>query len=548
MEKLGKLISKKIIYLSKAKWVLPGAFILVIFIITSNLLLLYAHTPYNSDDAALMVMTKFFHFRMLPSWMPPDIFFLKAPFNTLSQLVLGHTSAALFLSAWLALLVGILLFGFTLYKIVKDEKIIVNRLHLALACTAFLALPSFVYNFSLRSPHIRTLEIGIAFIIMYAAVRFLTKPHTQKHTQLFVAIFTFSLGIFFLNDPAFIFFVGLPIAVLSLLKILENKNTGRALTLLIAVGTSLVTFKLLGWGLGMVGIREYDMPTAFVSLDQLSRSFELSLNGIFALFGADFWGGLLSDPKTIIKLLYTTLIVYGAAAVYVAFKKGNDIERLFSLSVIISLTALIFSARMTDLYSARYLILLPFLLSFLVYATVTKNYLSSKFTKLFPLAFAVIVVLNIAIPGVRFLSELRSNSHYDRNSINYKIKESLDKSNVEKGYAGYFMANINTYYSQPSQPIIPILCNSEGIRPFYWVMYEGYIGTPAEKSYIIASDNNLLPHITTNSEDIKCTQEKIIEKFGAPSSTSPITKGTTIMFYDFDIGDRLDQRKNMEAP
>lgn len=521
-------------------------FFALVVIVTINLLLLYEREPYNSDDAALFVMTNYFSFDKLPSWMPPDTFFLKLPFNLIAEGIFGHSSAALFVSAWSALVSGIALFVYVIYKIVVRAKASQHNLYTMLAVIAFTFPPSVTYMFALRSPHIRTIEIGLIVLAVYLIASHVVS-HAAMSKRVLVSLGLF-LGIQFLNDPGTIFFIGVPVGLLFGLKLVRGENISRVLEAVYALLIGGIIYKIGHSVLMSLDFRMYEAPAHFVKLENLIDSITRVTEGIFSMFNASFWGLSVSSPEALFALVYVGILIYGAVAIFVGIKKGNDSEKLLGFAAVSPILLLILSDKMADLTSIRYLITVPFFTALMVVIAIHKGYFPPLFKRLLPVILTLFVFLNIVIPAVGLAGEYLDTKTNSKNELNYQISGYLNTLPPQKGYGAYWIANITNHYGAFSKPIIPIVCDSKGARLFRWVMFDGYAQETATRSYIIANGTNLTPDFSPKNSAALCTYEDVIKTFGEPVSQAAFKDNTKILFYNYDIGTKLYRYNNKTAP
>lgn len=518
----------------------------VIFLLALNQFILYKLQAYNSDDVALTLMAQHFDVHMLPSWMPPDTFFLKLPFNALAQALMPGTRGALFLSAFMALAVSVLIFIYVSYRVAQHGKRRVDRLRFWLVHVAFIATPSFVYMFSVRSPQIRTIEIGLCALFLWVIARQL---ETKKRRPLWQwGLFSVLLGGFFYNDPAFLFFIAVPALLLAGIDYLENltKNSGK---LIIAVGLSVVIYKLIEVVLNSIGLRVYDTDSSFIALDKLGNVAVAVTGGLLKLFNGDFFGGGVNSPRTLISIIYAALFMIMVVSIYHVMRRGNYSEKIFAIAIITCVATLLFSTRMADVYSARYMTIIPFFSSIVVYAALGYPSVRRWMKRAITIALLVVIAGNLAVPIYKTSALATRPASINPNQLNEDVIKALSNNpEYKKGYAGYFMANINTYLGKFQKPINPVLCFDNGVRIFHWVMYDGYISEPSSKSYIIVSDDNMLPAITTIGEDVMCKEDEIVRLIGPYARKTDVRSGTSVLFYDFDIAQKFGVRTSLRWP
>lgn len=515
---------------------------LAVFLLFVNFVWLYKTVPYSSDDAALLAMVHFFDLGQLPSWMPPDTYIFKLPFNGLAQLLFGHTTLTMFVSALLANVFAIVLALIAslkmLGKLAQKEAFTYIGIFLAYA-----TIPAFNFMYSLRNPHIRTIEVGLALLIIALITQYWYKGRgVTTRNGIFASGF---LGLFFYNDPGFIFFIGIPVILFTLYRYVATKKISYKYVATVFMA-GLIVFKILSSLLGALGFFSYPAKGFFPTLEQLGASLPISGSAILAFFNADFLGMPTDSPHTLLRLLYAPLLLLGVIAVYWAVRWGSEAQKLLGVVCVVTIAAFIFSDRPIDLYSARYVVIVPFILPLLVYGAM-RDYFSQEWRIITGYFIGLIVFLNILTPMYRVFSYPSAN--FDPNAIANDVAKIMHDNSLqdEKGYGGYFMANINSYISDTSRQIVPLLCDKENARVYHWVMYEGYVARPSERSYIIVSDDNLMPaNITHHPDAIQCTQAEARAIFGEPHQVYKVRANTAIYHYDYDIGTKL--RHNSERP
>jgi hypothetical protein len=530
----------------------------IIFVVAAILLFLsqyylYSTLPYNSDDVAGMYMIKYFSIKNLPLLMPPDTFIFKIPFNIIGDLIFPGSRKALFVSAYIANLISLALFIFSIAVIVKiATKKQIKPFLFAICVFAFAFIPSLVFTFSLRGPNNRTIEIGIGMALVTLVAYFWSqnsKTQKLKNSKLAIisVLLSIFLGLYFYNDPAYIYFIGIPILIVGLYEYYITRQKKYLFPSFIVL-SGLIFYKIISIMFHELGIRAYSTKGNFIPLDSLFSQLLIGAKGILDFFYANFFNLPIFNMMTILHILYASLIVIITISVIWGFVQHKPMYNILSFSITIILLVYLISDRNTDSYSARYLIMLPFLSVPLVYMFFSK-FVDNKNVRILIAIVTLIALINLSIPIYRLSLAMRSHD-YGPNQVNSLIGASLDNNkDYTKGYSAYWMANINSYLNNLDKPITPLICSDNTVRVFDWVMYTTpVIVDQQDKNYVVVSNNNLLPDITSNSGGVQCTIDEVIKYFGEPAKIVQMDNSTSIYYYDYNLALKFNKKEDFTSP
>lgn len=556
----GTITKRSKAYLKKLQAVVPapnrlgwymiaaGALLLLITLIAAQMT-----RPYGSDDVANQVMLQSWtHGLPLNAVAGADTFILKLPIFLLEDVLIPHNSR-------LKLFILVVVFAAALYasmvvffrEYIPKQARQANRLAVVLAFLPLVwyfgltALPSpsstfvdisWVTNFF--KINLRNAELGAAMLLMLPWAAYLSGRVRLASTRnrIIAAVLAIATGLLFFSDPYFLFTLGIGAAAATAVLWLANKLTN---WMLIEAGVyaliALATYKVVG----LLCLRVHYYPGglgnfSFASFNNLPQTMFNTGEGIFKMFNADFWGLGLHGSHAKIFLVNAILAALCVVAVVIAtvqLRSKFTVLRLMLISVIFTTLAVYcFSLNGTDPTQSRYLMLavlcsLPLLADWLLMLSKRAQYRRLLYTIL---ALTACSVLANLIVNARLVESAIVRPQDVPNAINYTIIKAAEQAGAYKGYADYWDADINTYFSDRKVVVIPITCASGTITRYTWLYNLSDYEVSAHKTFFLTT------HEKPGNSNGYCGD--LLGPFGTPAEVINISKSYTMYIYDRDIG------------
>jgi hypothetical protein len=518
-------------------------FVLSLALFVFNLALTHRIRPYNSDDVAYQnILTTWHPFSgTIASLGSSDNFVDKLPFFALLNHLISNSRKALFIESVLMAVTGFTLFYGAAIYFMRKARIALSYLNLL----PFIWLASFGHAFSqlYLNPAWRGFEVGAYFLIFALVASYCygtISPFRSTRNKLLTLLALLLTGVLTYSDPYSIYFVFGPLAVFTLYLAYRKFITRNQLYILYAfLFFNFVFAKLTSVVTHAAGIRmATSYPIQFVAFDNIGSSIMQTLHSILILFGADPFGRSPFSGSAVSAMLNLFLIGYIFFTTYSLFRRvrsGGHAQSLIEPSwrlffgLVGSLVALLyaFSTVADGVNTYRYFIMLALTGTLLIALTLGSSALSSDGKKALAVVLAFATLLNIGVairdPNVFPMPGATNNN---RNVVNFDIIHTLQENGLEKGYANYWQAGINTYLSNDQINALPAYCLDNGVSEFHWLIDESRFEQHATKSFYLYDP--LLPQ-TAN-----CSQDNVISQFGKPDKTLVID-GKTLLIYSYDI-------------
>lgn len=536
-----------------AEWLVVGVGAGLFFL---TLLAAQLTRPYGSDDVAVQVIFQSWS-HGLPLWavVGPDNFVLKVPFYLVEDILLPHNSR-------LKLFLLVLLFAAGLFAalVAFMRAYIPEKERRASILAAGLTFMPLAWYFGLTAlPHpsatfidiswvtnffklnLRNIELGLALLLMIPWARYLGGMYQMesRRERVIAAGLAVITGVFFYNDPYFLFVLGGGVGAAMAVLWFTSRLTLRQLAAAAIYGAlALISYKVVG---RVVGHYHYISAQfgnfGFAPFTDLKQTFLNAGEAIFKMFNADFWGQSLRSPHTKIFAANAVLVALCVTAVVYAvrqLRRRMDVMRLLLVCTIVANVAIYcFSQAGTDPLQSRYLMLaivcsLPLLADWLLALSRQRN---ARRVFCAVLVVAVLCIgLNLFV-NLRLIQGALLRPQDAPNGVNYRIIQAARDAHAYKGYADYWDSDINTYLSDRAVVFIPTLCS------------EGVAGTLVRYNWLYnLPDNQVQSHrtffLTTRApfgnSNGYCGD--LLDVLGTPTETIPIDTTYTMYVYDTDIG------------
>jgi hypothetical protein len=253
-----------------------------------------------------------------------------------------------------------------------------------------------------------------------------------------------------------------------------------------------------------------DAGATFVTLENFGSNLKIFIQCFLSLFNAFFFGDPILSFKVILHLMNFLVVCIGIYGLFLLFKKeltkNKAIGIFIPLAFLLTILAFIFSNKPSGLPTTRYLIILPFLLSFGVFTFIAKIADKKKiYLMIFFLLAGLLILLNIL--SLRYIYRYQPPDNIYKG--NYELISILKAEGLEYGYTDYWKAGINTFLSGNKIKIRQIYCNWNNgkIEPYFWIASDQFFWPESfrGKTFLLLDSS-----LTT------CSREKIIEQFGLP--------------------------------
>jgi hypothetical protein len=457
--------------------------------------------------------------------LPQDTYVIKLPFYAaIAVLPLAPTTRML-ITAIILILLGYVLFWLAAKSFVQKSNLAVPSL-LPLLWLASLGagLGSVLIN-----PNSRNLEVGLAFAALAILARWykgewrITGPRGLTVAAVFA---TLLLGLLFYDDPYIAYMFAVPLGLVFGVKWLLFGNDRKALTLCAAMLAAAICAKGWYWLFWLLGIHAGQGSAIFASLPRAAHNARLFVGGVLNLYHADIFGHSIWGLQSVnLELNFLILIgTLGVPLMLFSRRVRQDTWKvLLLLQPLFMSIIFIFSTMAIDGQSLRYLVLLPFF-SALIWAVVVSEHLAPRPRVVVTGIFALAAVLNVA----SIVQDYRTRGD-NPNAENIQIARIVESQNLTKGYAAFWDAGINQYYTGNKVMFIQSGCSPKaGVRPYRWLLNEQVLQRPASNSFY------LLDPATT-----RCTRADLARFFGQPKQVIRLDGQKQLLLYGYDISMRL---------
>jgi hypothetical protein len=490
------------------------------------LLAVGSERAYSSDDVAQQnaVASITLHSKPVID-LPQNTYTLKLPLYAALQDLPVTPSARLVLTTLLLNIAGFLLFYYAAQSFIRAY---------APARVANLApilwLPSLGVSLAgvLANPNSRNLEIGLAFGVLALLARWYNGawPASAWRGTALAGLFAALLGLLFYDDPYFIYMLALPLLLLFGGKWLLLGKDRRPVILSMGVLAALVFAQAWYWILWLLGIHAGQEGASFATLPAVAHNAQLFVRAVLDLFNANIFGrSILSlqslAPELNLLLLIATLL---APFLLLSAKVRRDMWKVFLiLQPPFLALAFIAGSTVVDTASGRYLVPLPFYTA-LILAVVVMPLLTTRMRNVLAGALLLVTILNVA-STIRIYLGRGDNA----NAENQEIAHIAEAHHLTKGYASYWNADINQYYSDNKVLFIQSGCSrTTGVKPYRFLLNEQVLHRQASNSFYLFD-----PAAT------RCTEADFARYLGEPRGVVGLSGRKQLLLYDYDITTRM---------
>lgn len=520
--------------------------IICLVLLALNIVFIGHFRPFNSDDLYWQQVVR--------TWPPfsghtlylatKDIFIEEVPFFAIMEHIFSPSRKLLLAESGILTLSSFIFFYSSSLYFLRKIKAKLSYLTLL----PFIWLSSFGYPLvqNYLNSDWRTFEVGLSFLtfMLVAAITFKDiQPLRTLRTKILSVVVLAYIGIVIYSDPYFLYFTIAPL-FLFVLALYGLRKINRKQLAVLCGGTvlAMIFAKIAEIACAKAGVViATDIPSAFVNFDNIVTNIISSIHGLLIVFGADFFGRQAFKLGTLGAIFNATILffilhrVYSYRTVVTRFTKSKRLSLpslwvtffgflLVFIFVIYTLTTLVLVSNYRF-----YILFIYCAITFLVFILANS---SIKHLKLvLGLVIAVAISYNLAgtILFKNFLGQPGIAGNVG-NSMNFEIINSADDEGLTKGYASYWQANVNTYFSNGKITFLPAICDAGVTRQFRWLIDGSQFNKKSSLSFYLMDPDFTAPP--------SCTEDKLLSQFGKPKKIRMIGN-KRMLIYDYDIGDRI---------
>lgn len=383
------------------------------------------------------------------------------------------------------------------------------------------------------NPILRNFECSIIILVTYLIGKIL---NSHKSLHILLILISIFLGLFWLNDPFFLYTCGLSLVLVIIYEFFKEKNKiarFKIFTTSIYTILSFVFYKVfyLIFASNNILILDNFISTKFTSFENIENNIKLAIESIIKIFNIDIWGKDLFSIESILALLILIII----CLLLISYKSkesslsasndrvGEFLKNFFLLLIPVTILQYILSSNVTNITTSRYFVLIPFALGYLLTCYVPK--LKNKYMLIL---ISLILITNILTYISTYNSTVVVHNRLERNNYEKTIIKDLEGLENEKGYAGYWASAVINYFSKYKINTVPFLCKGKKLLPFNYLTDKARLLKYSTKSYIIFEYKGASPYSN------ECTLDTIKTQFGNPDEEKTYSWGK-ILRYNYDV-------------
>ncbi len=354
---------------------------------------------------------------------------------------------------------------------------------LALSLLALIAIPSFFASFALEGPvHIGTLDVVLGSLL-------LMEYRNQIDVRLYWSGSITLFAIAILSDPFAIWMYYLPLALYSVVTALRSSphSLWGGTTPFVATTVALIAADGLKAGIGMLGgLHTAVLPAQFVAYDHLGANLSLLVQGLLALYGANFFGQAVNplSAASLVRLGFAILslsVVVRVVYRWARYGQEDGARVVASLAAILLVLEYCFSTTPVDMGTSRYL--LPVIVFAIIVTARTIVHPTSGHARWLLPVLGVVVAYSLLMPAVAGVAvpEPVAPPQF--------LAAWLSKHGLTDGYGSYWDASVITVYSSNHVRVRAVVSNGTRLVPFFWMANPSwYTGTKAR--FLVFDDSD----------------------------------------------------------
>ncbi len=497
--------------------------------------------PFNSDDLYWQQVVR--------TWTPfsgdtfyfgtKDIFVALGPFFAIFESIFSPSRKLLIAETAIITMSSFALFYLSSLYFLRKLRIKLNYVTLL----PFVWLASFGYPLvqNYLNSDWRTFQTGFAFLTfaLVAAITFKDidplRSTRSKILSLVAVIFT---GVLIYGDPYYTFFTIGPLAIFTAgLFLLKKINRLQTVTIFGGIALSLVFSKLIALLCAKAGIFiVMSTPSVFVNFDDIITNIVASFHGMLIIFGGDFFGRSAANIVTFglaLNAAILAIILYKTFDLRRFIRRGSigrtTLPQLWAVFFGLAM-ALIFvvytSSSLVAVSNYRFFIL--FIYCAVTVLAIVLGMTKNNVAKFIGGLLIAGTVFNIGYTTVgNSVASQGDVANNISNSLNYELIRKVESEKLTKGYASYWQANVNTYFSDNRVAFLPSLCTPDGkTAQFRWLIDGGQFDRSANRSFYLIDPDIPQPPI--------CNRQQLDAQFGDPQKVLKVGN-KSILIYNYDI-------------
>lgn len=524
----------------------------------------YYTLDYTSDSMSQQVLlNKWVKYGMSGTWFGPDPLLVKMPLHWVVELFFGQSIFAILVATTLftTVMICCIFYSLRFFMYLMYAKQLKRYPYVF---PLMFLLPISIYSYamttSLTNGNLRSIELGIWFIALAAFAKFRAKTIQSKKSYVYLLLWSILGGALIFNDTAMLFLSLLPLLLLLAWQFIRYSPKGlelRRIGLLTAslIG-SLVFYEVWKKSFEHFGVHFYTSSITFIDYGTIGYNISTGLHNFISLLGADVFGQPLLHFATLVGLLNMTVMFAALGATVYFVIKGKGWLRFFAFQPILLLFIYIFSGLVSDVTSARYLVLIPFyfvvLLAALFFKLISRPGLQR-------MAYLLLVVVILCFTGnvFSYIREdyrahgLYSNGAQERNYIALRVAQIAKQYHLTKGYAPTVYANSIDYLSKYEVNMSPLYCHGGDVKPLYLLITTSSLNAPSRNSFILTQESSASSIVTSAypalnlpaGMDYSCPAATVEKYIGLPQHKIQITSDMSVFIYNHDILNKIDQQR-----
>jgi hypothetical protein len=534
---------------ARRAWLDRLPFVAGLLLLSVGLIQAVLSKTFSSDDVNLQVILKSAGLgdghKM---YVAPDNFVIKFPLYWLMNRIDYGSRTSLSVTVYLLAIAGYALYLLAGYRLLSDSGAAPHRDGQRRAGLAALVWPATLgtsFLGLLNNPNLRNIEVGIAFGCLALTAGYLDRRQPLSlnwKTVTAGVVGAVLLGLYFYNDPYFEYVFFAPLVALCAVSWLKDRTRRAYLMVVGFVAAAVVA--AAGWRavLRTAGLVVQPTNTNFSYLSEVPGKALMAVQGLVGIFDTDFFGKPSTSPSTLVRFLYLAPVVL----LFLAHRnegvrrslRESFVHRFLVVQICATLLLYLLSRNTTDVFAARYLVAVPFSAALLAAIVVARHSAGAQATRVAILTVTALALASLcqngaALSRVATRSDVVASSDNISNAVNRRIATMVHDRGLTKGYADYWDADINTYFSRNETQFLPVMCGAGNrLMPYYWMMDGYWLDRPADRTFFVYDPKGSGPSATDES----CgAPAQLARQFGEPSEVVPVVGDIQLFIYDRDL-------------
>src|SRR6266702_1715822 len=376
------------------------------------------------------------------------------------------------------------------------------------------------------NPNSRNIEIGLAF----AALAIIARWHQNDsalaaRNRIWLASYVMLFALLLYDDPYFMYVLAFPLILFFGLRWLLFDRDPKAALIVAAMLAAIIIARVWVGFFWLLGIHTAQVSAVFATLPQVAHNLQIFAASVLDLFNANIFGqpvlgiGILGRELNLLTLLATLF----SPALLAWPRIRQTVWRVCPVlqPPFVAMTFVI-SSYPVDTASERYLVILPFYAA-IIFALVLSR-LSPSRRMVFAAGLIIAAACNVASTAQAYMRREASP-----NSQAESVARAVEGLHLTKGYASYWNAGINQYFTNGRVIFIQSGCSrSAGLKLTRVLINEQEWQQSARQSFYLFD-----PRAT------RCTRADIDRFLGEPKQVVSLVGERQLLLYDYDILRRM---------